>query len=151
MHARVRCLQAIDRPHHRPAPRRDPGLLPVSRAAEPLSRSARHARCESPVTPQAASIYDELRRRLWRCDHRPTAAICEDKNFRVVRHSGIIKIGTYCRNIELQVLRPLNANYRVIRKSTRSDNQKRDEGRFAEPRITVSTPFCSRLDCIAHA
>jgi hypothetical protein len=28
---------------------------------------------------------------------------------------------------------------------------KKDEGRFAEPRITVSTPFCSRLDCIAHA
>jgi hypothetical protein len=73
VHARVGRLQAIDREQarldrsHRPATRRDPELLPVSRAAEPLSRSARRTRCESPATPQAASMRD----RFGCCANRP--------------------------------------------------------------------------------
>jgi len=77
VHARVRRLQAIDREEarldrpHRPATRRDPELLPVSRAAEPLSRPACHTRCESPVTPQAASIQGGLLGRFKRWSKRP--------------------------------------------------------------------------------
>jgi hypothetical protein len=66
-----------------------------------------------PSTPQAASVQEELWRRFWRCDHRPTAAICEDKNFRIVRHSGIIKIGARCRNIELQPFTPAKAKLKI--------------------------------------
>jgi hypothetical protein len=57
VHARVRCLQAIHREQarfdrqHRPAARRDPELLPVSRATELLGRSACSPRCECPTRP----------------------------------------------------------------------------------------------------
>jgi hypothetical protein len=68
VHARVRRFQAmhreqarLDRPH-RPATCRDPELLPMSGAAELLSRSARSTWRECPVTPQAASIWQGLLR-----------------------------------------------------------------------------------------
>ena len=92
VHARVRRLQAIDREEarldrpHRPATRRDPELLPVSRAAELLSRSACRPRIESPTTPQAASSDGGMRDRFERCGHRPTATFCGAHNFRDIGH-----------------------------------------------------------------
>jgi len=62
VHARVRRLQAIDREEahldrpHGSAPRRDPEILPVRRAAELLARSACRTRRERSATPQAAPI-----------------------------------------------------------------------------------------------
>jgi hypothetical protein len=105
-------------------------------AAEPLSRSACSTRCECPGTPQAASVQEELRRRFWRCDHRPTAAICEDQKFRGVQHSGIIRTGGQCCNIELQILCLPTSKQPATRKLTRSDNQKRVESGFAASRIS---------------
>jgi hypothetical protein len=89
VHARVRRLQAVDRQQthldraHRPAARRDPELLPVSCAAELLSRSARHTRGERPVTPQAASIQRELLGRFEHPSNRPTPTGCG--NYPMVR------------------------------------------------------------------
>src|SRR5208337_3635943 len=64
----------LDRPH-RPAPRCDPELLPVSRAAKPLSRSPCRTRRESPTTPQAASIQGFLGR-FEPYGNRPAAKVC---------------------------------------------------------------------------
>ena len=76
--ARSREMPSSNRPRVGPprspassATRRDPELLPVSRAAEPLSRPACHTRCESPVTPQAASIQGGLLGRFKRWSKRP--------------------------------------------------------------------------------
>jgi len=82
VHARVGRLQAVDREQarlnrpHRPATRCDPELLPVSRAAELLSRSAGRTRRESPATPQAASAPgDGLRCQFADRGHRSAATV----------------------------------------------------------------------------
>jgi hypothetical protein len=82
VHARVRRLQAIDRKGearfdrpHRPATRRDPELLPVTRAAEFLGRSACRTWGECPSTPQAAPIHCGLRGRFEHPGHRPATTV----------------------------------------------------------------------------
>jgi len=92
VHARVGRLQAIDREQarldrpHRPAPCRDPELLPVPVAAELLSRSTCHTRCETPVTPQTTS----MRGRFECCADRsaPTAGSSGDM---AVRYEGCFR------------------------------------------------------------
>ena len=67
-YARLSSLQAIDREEarldrsHRPAPHRCPKRLPVSRRAEPLSRSARRPWRDCPAAPQAVCFFG----RSWR-------------------------------------------------------------------------------------
>src|SRR5215469_78431 len=81
VHARMRRLQAIDRQEarldrpHRPAARRDPELMPVSRAAELLSRSPRRARFGSAATSQAGSM-QELLARFEPCGNRSAIRVC---------------------------------------------------------------------------
>lgn len=127
VHARVRCLQAIDREEagvdcpHRPAAGRDPELLAVGRATELLSRSTCRTRLESAATPQAASIQNGIVSRFKRCDNRCDTVVranyglvrqyeCgvhrfRDRPFdwfiediRVILHDDIIRIGNRCCN-----------------------------------------------------
>jgi hypothetical protein len=72
---RPRAQARLDRPH-RPAPRRNPELLPMSRATELLRRSTRRTRCECPGTPQAARLHGGLRSPFERPGNRPAATAC---------------------------------------------------------------------------
>ncbi len=96
--SRSPAMPRLDRPH-RPATRRDPELLPVSRAAELLNRSACCTRRERPATPQTADTEDKVRMRSECRARRSTAAVCGDQDFRGIRHSGMILIASQHCNI----------------------------------------------------
>ena len=129
-----------DRPH-RPATRRDPELLPVSRAAELLSRSACCAWRERPFAPQAVWVYDGFRGRFEHPGNRPTATGCGSyrmvrryargphpcrdqqfeaflNDFRCIRHLSIIHTEASDHNIQITGLPNsgrLNDNYSLYR------------------------------------
>jgi hypothetical protein len=133
-------VDRLDRPH-RPASRRDPELLSVTRAAEFLGRSACRTWGECPSTPQAADTEDKVRMRSECRANRSTAAVCGDQDFRGIRHSGKI---TYCE----PALQYLTISFIVVICRHGSPRFSRSQEHDRSPGLrSSSNAFGDRTEC----
>jgi hypothetical protein len=99
-----------------PVMRCDPELLPTPRAAKLLTGSTCRTRCETPITPQAASIRGGMVGRFERWSNRPPYGMprrrdrgcdgCRDRPFKRfltgffdILHNNMIQKVSRCRNI----------------------------------------------------